>query len=90
MCPTKEAVVEVLPVQKCKTDKECSPRICCPDGQFSYCRTPIPHVGETFIPRIMKYCNKLLSVVDSVNCLPTSLRKEEIVLILRLVDITYV
>ncbi|XP_015587035.1 uncharacterized protein LOC107263876 [Cephus cinctus] len=45
MCP-KEPVPETLPIQRCKTDRDCgnSRRICCPDQKDLqlYCRTAAP------------------------------------------------
>ncbi|XP_023717930.1 uncharacterized protein LOC111870129 [Cryptotermes secundus] len=40
-CPTNP-VIEILPVKNCTNDTDCWPRICCPDGQHSYCRSTVP------------------------------------------------
>ncbi|GFG31357.1 hypothetical protein Cfor_12924 [Coptotermes formosanus] len=45
-CPTNP-VIEILPVKNCTSDSDCWPRICCPDGQQSYCRTSVPASEET-------------------------------------------
>ncbi|KAM3960461.1 uncharacterized protein ACR2FA_005367 [Aphomia sociella] len=38
-CPTTPLGELLFEVQSCKTDADCWPRICCPDGTRSYCRT---------------------------------------------------
>lgn len=40
-CPTNP-VSEVLPIRRCQEDSDCWPRICCPDGEKHFCRTPMP------------------------------------------------
>jgi hypothetical protein len=40
-CPTNP-VIEILPVKNCTNDTDCWPRICCPDGKHSYCRSTVP------------------------------------------------
>ncbi|KAH9639251.1 hypothetical protein HF086_014115 [Spodoptera exigua] len=38
-CPATPLGELLFEVQTCKTDADCWPRICCPDGTRSYCRT---------------------------------------------------
>ncbi|XP_026314643.1 uncharacterized protein LOC113226287 isoform X2 [Hyposmocoma kahamanoa] len=38
-CPTTPLGELLFEVQTCKTDADCWPRVCCPDGKRSYCRT---------------------------------------------------
>lgn len=38
-CPTAPLGELLFEVQTCKTDADCWPRVCCPDGARSYCRT---------------------------------------------------
>ncbi|XP_012544398.1 integumentary mucin C.1 isoform X2 [Bombyx mori] len=38
-CPAAPLGELLFEVQSCKTDSDCWPRICCPDGTRSYCRT---------------------------------------------------
>ncbi|XP_049877828.1 mucin-5AC isoform X2 [Pectinophora gossypiella] len=38
-CPTAPLGELLFEVQSCKTDADCWPRVCCPDGTRSYCRT---------------------------------------------------
>ncbi|XP_045776714.1 integumentary mucin C.1-like isoform X2 [Maniola jurtina] len=38
-CPTAPLGELLFEVQTCKTDSDCWPRVCCPDGTRSYCRT---------------------------------------------------
>lgn len=38
-CPSTPLGELLFEVQSCKTDADCWPRICCPDGARSYCRT---------------------------------------------------
>lgn len=38
-CPSAPLGELLFEVQPCKSDAECWPRVCCPDGRRSYCRT---------------------------------------------------
>ncbi|XP_039758058.1 endochitinase A-like [Pararge aegeria] len=38
-CPATPLGELLFEVQTCKTDSDCWPRVCCPDGTRSYCRT---------------------------------------------------
>ncbi|XP_069360579.1 uncharacterized protein [Maniola hyperantus] len=38
-CPTAPLGELLFEVQTCKADSDCWPRVCCPDGTRSYCRT---------------------------------------------------
>lgn len=38
-CPAAPLGELLFEVQTCKTDADCWPRVCCPDGTRSYCRT---------------------------------------------------
>ncbi|KAJ2953358.1 hypothetical protein O0L34_g948 [Tuta absoluta] len=38
-CPSTPLGELLFEVQSCKTDADCWPRLCCPDGNRSYCRT---------------------------------------------------
>ncbi|CAK1550502.1 unnamed protein product [Leptosia nina] len=38
-CPAAPLGELLFEVQSCKTDADCWPRVCCPDGTRSYCRT---------------------------------------------------
>lgn len=38
-CPSTPLGELLFEVQTCKADSDCWPRICCPDGTRSYCRT---------------------------------------------------
>ncbi|CAF4911038.1 unnamed protein product [Pieris macdunnoughi] len=38
-CPAAPLGELLFEVQSCKTDADCWPRVCCPDGSRSYCRT---------------------------------------------------
>ncbi|GBP24300.1 Probable RNA-directed DNA polymerase from transposon X-element [Eumeta japonica] len=38
-CPAAPLGELLFEVQECRTDAECWPRVCCPDGGRSYCRT---------------------------------------------------
>ncbi|XP_073949978.1 uncharacterized protein isoform X2 [Choristoneura fumiferana] len=51
-CPAQPLGELLFEVQSCKTDADCWPRVCCPDGNRSYCRTAkarldlVPVVGN--------------------------------------------
>ncbi|XP_047994789.1 mucin-5AC [Leguminivora glycinivorella] len=51
-CPSQPLGELLFEVQSCKTDADCWPRVCCPDGKRSYCRTAkarldlVPVVGN--------------------------------------------
>lgn len=49
-CP-KEPLGELFwDVQTCNTDRDCWPRICCPDGTKKYCRTSKPELDTLPYP----------------------------------------
>lgn len=41
-CPTDNLAETWWNIQICETDRDCWPRVCCPDGRFKYCRTSTP------------------------------------------------
>ncbi|KAK7794909.1 hypothetical protein R5R35_005885 [Gryllus longicercus] len=62
-CPANP-IPETLPIKNCTHDRECWPRICCPDGHDNYCRTPLPKWEET--PRL----EPLKGMVAYLQCTP--------------------
>ncbi|KAF4524118.1 hypothetical protein B566_EDAN007701, partial [Ephemera danica] len=68
-CPNPP-VAEVLAVTKCSNDTECWPRVCCPDGQQRFCRTPEPHWER--IPRHQQQpvLQMLRSAMKFLQCSP--------------------
>jgi hypothetical protein len=66
-CPTNP-VIEILPVKNCTNDTECWPRICCPDGQHSYCRSSVPEWerdASGFYREFSIFCAILVSELPS-------------------------
>ncbi|XP_067012282.2 uncharacterized protein [Anabrus simplex] len=62
-CPS-EPLPELMAIKNCTKDSDCWPRICCPDGQLSYCRTPLPQWERT--PRL----EPLKNMVAYLQCTP--------------------
>ncbi|XP_075223058.1 uncharacterized protein LOC142325329 [Lycorma delicatula] len=65
-CPG-EPIPEPFAVRKCATDADCWPRICCPDGNSSYCRTPQPPWQRLPAQRIVA---PIRSMMAYMQCTP--------------------
>jgi hypothetical protein len=49
-CPKEPLAETWWDIQECEEDKECWPRICCPDGRKKYCRASQPLFEEATSP----------------------------------------
>ncbi|KAH8310808.1 hypothetical protein KR044_003068, partial [Drosophila immigrans] len=49
-CPTRPLAELWWDVQECRTDMDCWPRVCCPDGRRRYCRTSQPELETVPVP----------------------------------------
>ncbi|CAH0388236.1 unnamed protein product [Bemisia tabaci] len=76
-CPT-DPLPEVFPVQKCVSDRECWPRICCKSEDLShrYCRTPLPLWEKLPAPKAIS--TPLQSAVAYMQCTPPLPKKYDL------------
>ncbi|CAG9820312.1 unnamed protein product [Phaedon cochleariae] len=71
VCPT-EPVPEIWDIKECKTDEDCTPRICCPEliktsENVSYCRTAQP-LWEKIPPK--QLVEPIRTLVGYMQCTP--------------------
>ncbi|CAH1111921.1 unnamed protein product [Psylliodes chrysocephalus] len=71
-CPS-EPLAEIWEIKQCITDKECEPRICCPEAiksgeNISYCRTAQPLWEK--IPAPKQFVDPIRTLVGYMQCTP--------------------
>ncbi|XP_054257973.1 uncharacterized protein LOC128982925 [Macrosteles quadrilineatus] len=68
-CP-RHPVPEPLPIRNCSEDRDCWPRLCCPDtaGDRSFCRTPAPVWDRLRLP--LRIVTPMRNMLAYMQCTP--------------------
>lgn len=69
-CPTEPLAELWWELQTCKTDVDCWPRVCCPDGRKSYCRTAKPQFDSASFRPARQLSYPFEAISGYLQCTP--------------------